>query len=878
MGHLSIGETGHEKFRFRSLDEVVEKARDLGFHIPISDDVGVLQEQVDLGWFKIPNSLGIHAMEGADGTRAGEPDELTFRRYRRFASGGAGVLWGEATAVVEEGRANPRQLWLREETYGAFCDLREEMLKAAASVSADHRPLTVVQLTHSGRYSKPHGKPQPIIAHHSPYLDPAHDLPADYATITDSELDALQDKYVEAARLARDAGFDAVDVKACHGYLVYELLGAHTRENSRYGGSFENRIRFLYEVCKRILSEVPGIAVVTRLTVYDATPYPYGFGMKTDGSLDPDLSEPIELIRRLSNLGVKLVNVATGNPYDKPHVERPYDTPIAGAAVANEHPLANIGLNMEIIKEITAAVPEVKTIFSGISWLRHFIPQVAAGLKKEGYCSIIGVGRTAFACPHFARDIFETGRLIPTEQCIACSSCTQIMRDGGRTGCPVRDSEIYGPIYISGRLKDPGYVRQLASRCRDCSAPTCQEGCPAGVDVPAFVQAIARGEDRTAYEILRQANALPETCAFVCAAEAQCEGRCVQRTLDCNSVPIKALQRYVSEKAREQGWTSVDLPEQSTGRNIAVVGAGPAGLACAIRLLELGHSVTIYDSSESAGGIAAATIPEDRLGSSVLEGEIKAILGQVGHDRLTWAKGVAADSDRNLDWLLQKHDAVFVGVGLQASASLTGEAHPQVLDALTFLRQVKQGTLSSVQGSVAVIGGGNSAMDAAVSAAKLGADDVYVVYRRSYAQMPAWPEERQRALEAGVHLLVLQQPIGYAIGPSGELVGVRVIRTKLGEPDASGRRSPEGIEGTEYLLPVDLVIEAIGQRASASLQEALPGVEFRKGLIQTTDGSYSTSRERVFAGGDIVNGGDTVARAVADGYAAALEIDRLLSQ
>jgi NADPH-dependent glutamate synthase beta subunit-like oxidoreductase/2,4-dienoyl-CoA reductase-like NADH-dependent reductase (Old Yellow Enzyme family) len=891
-----LHESDHAKFHFRTIDEIVRKAGELGLTIPVSENLEVLGEPVKLSWAEIPNSLGIHAMEGCDGTRGGGPGELTYRRYRRFASGGAGLLWGEATAVVEEGRANRRQLWIRDENLGEFRTLRQEMRDAARSVSPDHRPVTVVQLTHSGRYSKPRGKAQPVIAHHSPYLDPAHGLPADYPLITDGELDALQDKYVQAARLARDAGFDAVDVKACHGYLVYELLGAFTRENSKYGGSFENRTRFLREVCARIREEVPGIAVVTRLTVYDATPYPYGFGMATDGSLRPDLSEPIQLIRMLRGLGVELINVATGNPYYNPHVERPFDTPTAGAYVPREHPLANIGENMRIIREISKAVPEVKTVFSGISWLRHFIPQVAAGLKSEGYCDIIGVGRTAFACPHFARDILEKGRLNPTEQCIACSSCTQIMRDGGRTGCPVRDPEIYGPIYIAGRLKDPDYVRQLAAKCRDCSAPTCQEGCPAGVDVPAFVQAIARGEDRKAYEVLRRANALPETCAYVCPADEQCEGRCVQRTLECSSVPIKALQRYVSEKARLEGWTGVELPVQTSGHSVGIIGAGPAGIACAVRLLELGHSVTIYDSSKSVGGTAAAVIPEDRLCSNVMVDEINSILGQIPEDRLKWERNVAVGSDHNLDMLLERHDAVFVGAGLQAAASLLDDearrvgwrshaasesdsvATAGVIDALAFLRQAKQGLISSLKGSVAVIGGGNTAMDAAATAARLGADDVYVIYRRSYAQMPAWPSERQKALDLGVHFLMLQQPVGYAFDSSGTLVGVRIVRTGLGAPDASGRRSPQPMDGTEYLLPVDLVIEAIGQRASESLQEALAGVEFSRGLIKTKEGTHETSRRGVFAGGDVVSGGDTVARAVAHGYAAAVEIDEFLKR
>jgi glutamate synthase (NADPH/NADH) small chain len=216
------------------------------------------------------------------------------------------------------------------------------------------------------------------------------------------------------------------------------------------------------------------------------------------------------------------------------------------------------------------------------------------------------------------------------------------------------------------------------------------------------------------------------------------------------------------------------------------------------------------------------------------------------------------------------------GQGAHAASGSDGAENIGVVDALAFLRQAKQGLIASLKGSVAVIGGGNTAMDAAATAAKLGADDVYVIYRRSYTQMPAWPSERQKALDLGVHFLMLQQPVGYAFDSSGTLVGVRIVRTRLGAPDASGRRSPQPMDGTEYLLPVDMVIEAIGQRASDSLQEALTGVEFSRGLIKTKEGTHETSRRGVFAGGDVVNGGDTVARAVAHGYAAAVEIGEFL--
>ncbi len=364
----------------------------------------MLLEPTELEGRAVLNHLCIHPMEGCDGTNQGAPSELTVRRYRRFASGGAGLLWMEATSVVREGRANPRQLWLHKGTAGLFADMHEKLMSAASEVfGVNHRPVTLLQLTHSGRYSKPRGTAQPIIAHHSVPLDPLHNLPEDYPLISDEELDRLQDDFVAAAHLAYQAGFDGVDIKATHRYLINELLASHTRANSKYGGSFENRIRFLLEVVQRIKAEIPQLLVGSRVNVYDALPYPWGFGMATDGSREPDLSEPIELIRRLYEAGVRIINLGYGNPYYNPHVERPYDTPVAGGYIPHEHPLANIATMCEIAEQIHHAVPQMPLVATGLSWLRQFFPLVAAKMVSEGWCKFAGVGRLALACPDFAR-------------------------------------------------------------------------------------------------------------------------------------------------------------------------------------------------------------------------------------------------------------------------------------------------------------------------------------------------------------------------------------------------------------------------------------------------------------------------------------------
>ncbi len=865
----------HQRFHLDTMEKLKAELSRLQQEIPVSDDLTILADRVAIGRYETPNRFAVHPMEGFDADEAGAPQELSFRRYQRYAAGGSGLIWFEATAVVHEGRSNPGQFCLHAATADTFKRLVEGTRKAARDAWG-HDPVLVLQLTHSGRYSKPSGMPEPIIAHHSPILDPKHNLPPDYPLVTDDYLDRLQDRFVEAAKLAAAAGFDGVDVKSCHRYLLSELFASFTREG-RYGGSFENRTRMLRETLARIAAEAPKVFITTRMNAYDAISHPYGWGVDENDFRKPDLSEPVRLVAELRKIGVPVLNLSIGNPYYQPHYGRPFDFPIAGFMPPDEHPLEGISRFISITRKIQESQPGLPVIASGYTWFRQWMPHVAAAVIQSRGATLIGQGRGAFAYPDSVRDILQNGRMDPAKCCVTCSACTQIMRDGGQTGCVVRDAEIYGPQYRLGRRFAMDHLQEEAGRCRECEVPTCQDGCPAHVDIPKFLRAFADGDIAAAYAVLRARNVLPEMCGHVCPSEVQCEGGCVEAVFTENPLPIRDIQLVTCRVARLQNLVGLRLPETTSLEKIAVVGAGPAGLACAIRLLELGHEVSIFDRNNSLGGTPDTVIPGTRYGNA--GAEVDAILApalKAGRVQLNLGKVLGRDFE--LAALQQEFSAVFLAIGLTGSTSL-GKADG-VMDALHFLREAKQGRLRDLPDKVAVLGGGNTAMDAAATAKRLGARDVYIVYRRSFSEMPAWPAERDECLRMGVHFLILQQPLEYLKDDDNRLRSLLIARTKLGEPDASGRRRPEVIARSRSELEVGLAIEAIGQGTSAQVKAILAsGMELTdKGLVRTAPASAATSMDRVFAGGDIVNGGTTAVQGVAEGMRAAGEIDLMLKK
>ncbi|MBM3294174.1 MAG: flavin oxidoreductase/NADH oxidase [Candidatus Aminicenantes bacterium] len=434
----------HERFLFRRLEDVESKARELGLDLPVSRDIGLLLQPAEAAGRALANRLAIHPMEGADAEADGGPGELTFRRYERFGTGGCGLIWFEAAAVVPEGRSNPRQiLCLRRNTDG-LRRLVDRTRAAAERVGPSHLPLLILQLTHSGRFAKPAGPRSPSIVRHIPALDALVGLEGGEPVLDDEALDRLQDDFVKAAGVAAAAGFDGVDIKACHGYLVSELLGAFGREG-RYGGPFENRTRFLRETVGRIRDRLPGLIVAVRLNAADALPFPFGFGAEPGDPAGMNFDEAKALVRILVGSGLGLLNVTMGIPFQRPQIGRPFNRPVRGGEIPEEHPLEGVARLIGAAAEIQAAIPGLPVVGTGYSWLRQFAPFVAAGVLERGKAGLIGFGRMAFAYPDFALDLSRRGRFDPRRVCLACSGCSELARAGRPAGCAVRDRDVYRP-------------------------------------------------------------------------------------------------------------------------------------------------------------------------------------------------------------------------------------------------------------------------------------------------------------------------------------------------------------------------------------------------------------------------------------------------
>lgn len=433
--------------KLTSPEQVRARAAELGIDLPLDDEIdpaGPLATPYEIvdgsaGVLPVANRFAVLPMEGWDGTTEGRPTDLVRRRWRRFAESGCGLVWGEATAVRPDGRANPNQLIIDETTVEDIAALRASL--APGQVAG-------MQLTHSGRYARPVDRPQPRTAYAHPILDGR--VGADAATpFSDDELDELAGQYVAAAVLADRAGFEFVDVKHCHGYFLHELLSAKERPG-RYGGDLDGRTRFLRTVVEGIREQAPGLAVAVRLSMFDLLPYragpdgigepdgsgPYPFAFGGDGTgLGIDLTETHELLDRFADLGIGLVSTTAGSPYYNPHIQRPAFFPPSDGYQPPEDPLVGVARQIAATAELAVRHPGIAFVGGGYSYLQEWLPHVGQAVVSGGGATAIGLGRMVLSYPDLPADVLA-GRPLQTRLlCRTFSDCTTAPRNGLVSGC-----------------------------------------------------------------------------------------------------------------------------------------------------------------------------------------------------------------------------------------------------------------------------------------------------------------------------------------------------------------------------------------------------------------------------------------------------------
>ena len=740
-------------------------------------------------------------------------------RYQRIARGGVGAMVVEAAVVLPS-----RSSFNLRVSDDQFIDELKDFVKGLRAINPDMK--IGLQLIHFLKVAR------------SGWRQKVEDLKPE-------EIAVIPDQFAGGAARARIAGFDFVEIHMAHFTTLATFLSLVNKRTDEYGNDFEGRVKLPTEVVLAARKKAGDDFIIGARIL--------GEEFTKEGNT---LLQSARIGRRLASLGLDYLSISAGERFEDAEPPPPNFPPFAGTGYSGYRMSPRWwnpdGVQVYLADGIRAAIREAGYTTPVVAAGKIRMPDLAEEVIAEGRADFVGMARTLFADPDWPVKA-KAGKPDTIVKCAACGFCSD-------------SDERYETVtcieWPKGELHPP-YPWYLV--------PPCKAACPAGLDIRSYIDLAAHGHYEKALEVIEDKIPFPGTIGRVCPHP--CEAKCNRKELD-QSIAINGLKRFIADAVYARGAKAVTPAPRLHDARVAVVGAGPAGLTAAFNLVQSGYGVTVFEALPVPGGLLTVGIPEYRLPRDVVQREIERIKKTGVELRLNSPVGA---NGATMDSLMEEFDAVFVATGAHKSTSLgvPGEDMDGVVSGTAILREVNLGKSPKVGKKVAVVGGGNVAVDAARSAKRFGASEVTIVYRRSRDEMPAYADEVAAAEKEGIKIEFLAAP-SKVIGKNGKVTGLECLRTKLGAPDASGRRTPEPVPGSEFTVAADTIISAIGE---------VPDLTFLDGKVNLAGGktvmanpvSQATNVPGLFAGGDAATGPATVIEAIAAGRKAAAAIDRFLS-
>jgi NADPH-dependent glutamate synthase beta subunit-like oxidoreductase/2,4-dienoyl-CoA reductase-like NADH-dependent reductase (Old Yellow Enzyme family) len=740
-------------------------------------------------------------------------------RYQRLAMGGVGSIVVEAAVVLPS-----RSSFNLRVSDDQFIDELKDFLAGIRNVNQDVR--IGLQLIHFLKVAR------------TGWRQKVEDLKSE-------EIAMIPGQFAGGAVRARTAGFDFVELHMAHFTTLASFLSLVNKRKDEYGGDFEGRVKLPTEV-----------VLATRKAVGDE----YLIGARILGEEftkeGNTLLQSARVGRRLASLGLDYISVSAGERFEDADTPLPNMPPFAGTGYSGYRMSPRWwnpdGVQVYLAEGVREAVRESGYTTPVVAAGKIRMPDLAEEILAQGKADFVGMARTLFADPDWPAKA-KAGKPDEIVKCAACGFCSE-------------SDERYETVtcieWPKGALNPPSpwYL-----------VPPCKAACPAGLDIRSYLDLAARGHYEKALEVIEEKIPFPGTIGRVCPHP--CEAKCNRQELD-QSIAINGLKRFIADTVAARGTKVVTPAPRTYDERVAVIGAGPAGLTAAFNLVQMGYGVTVFEALPVPGGMLRVGIPAYRLPRDVVEREIERIKRAGVELRLN---SLVGKDGLTLDNLMQQgYHAVFIATGAHKSLplALPGEEMEGVVSGAAFLKNVSLGMSVQVGTKVAVVGGGNVAVDAARAAKRLGARDVTIVYRRSRNEMPAYPEEVAAAEKEGIMIELLAIPAKIP-GQKRKVTGLECVCATLGPPDESGRRKPEPMQGTEFVVSADMIISAIGEVPELSFLKGHAGLAAGT-TLKVNPGSFATNVPGVFAGGDAVTGPATVIEAIAAGRKAAIAMNKYL--